>query len=253
MHSPGGDHQRLAYTGGHELAVILDAAITGGQVTVIDTHARHGDASPVHVHNRDDEAFLLLDGQMTVWVGEARHQLRPGGIAFLPRNIPHAVRYDIASRALVLSTPAGFQEEVFRSAGWDLAGQARRLAAHPGLARQGRAAGRGQADRATPRARRLTTPVTAEGWASAGSAQCRPPSFSQQESCTPPPVRPRWASAHLRIARPGRDLTRTTKFWVSGLGRQVLERVQPQASGEHELVMLGWPGAAWHLELVRRP
>jgi quercetin dioxygenase-like cupin family protein len=115
-----GEHQRLAYTGGHELAVILDAAITGGQLTVIDTHARRGDASPVHVHSRDDEAFLLLDGQMTVWVGEARHQLRPGGIAFLPRNIPHAVRYDIASRALVLSTPAGFQEEVFRSAGWDL-------------------------------------------------------------------------------------------------------------------------------------
>jgi quercetin dioxygenase-like cupin family protein len=116
-----GEHQRLAYTGGHELAVILDAAITGGQLTVIDTHARRGDASPVHVHHRDDEAFLLLDGEMTIWIGEARHQLRPGGIAFLPRNIPHAVRYDIASRALVLSTPGGFQETVFRSAGWDLA------------------------------------------------------------------------------------------------------------------------------------
>ena len=64
---------------------------------------------------------------------------------------------------------------------------------------------------------------------------------------------PLLASAHLRIAQPSRDLTRTTKFWVSGLGLQVLERVQPQASGEHELVMLGWPGAAWHLELVRRP
>ncbi len=114
------EHQRLAYTGGHELAVILDAAITGGQLTVIDTHARRGDASPVHVHGRDDEAFLLLDGAMTVWVGEDRHRLLPGGIAFLPRNIPHAVRYDIASRALVLSTPAGFQEEVFRTAGWDL-------------------------------------------------------------------------------------------------------------------------------------
>jgi quercetin dioxygenase-like cupin family protein len=114
------EHQRLAYTGGHELAVILDAAITGGQLTVIDTHARRGDASPVHIHGRDDEAFLLLDGQMTVWVGEERHQLRSGGIAFLPRDIPHAVRYDIASRALVLSTPGGFQETVFRSAGWDL-------------------------------------------------------------------------------------------------------------------------------------
>ena len=40
---------------------------------------------------------------MTVWVGDQRHKLWPGGIAFLPRDIPHAVRCDIASRALVLS------------------------------------------------------------------------------------------------------------------------------------------------------
>jgi quercetin dioxygenase-like cupin family protein len=115
-----GEHQRLAYTGGAELAVILDAAITGGQLAVIENHARRGHASPVHVHGRDDEAFLLLDGEMTVWVGEERHRLLPGGIAFLPRGIPHAVRCDIASRALVLSTPAGSQETVFRTAGWDL-------------------------------------------------------------------------------------------------------------------------------------
>ncbi len=115
------EHQRLAYTGGAELAVILDATITGGQLTVIDTHSRRGDASPVHVHRHDDEAFLLLDGQMTVWAGDQRHILRPGGIAFLPRNIPHAVRCDIASRALVLCTPAGHQEAIFRAAGRDLA------------------------------------------------------------------------------------------------------------------------------------
>jgi quercetin dioxygenase-like cupin family protein len=115
-----GEHQRLAYTGGAELAIILDAAITGGQLTVIESHSRRGDASPVHVHGRDDEAFLLLDGAMTVWVGDQRHQLTPGGIAFLPRNIPHAVRCDIASRALVLTTPAGPQEGVFRAAGRDL-------------------------------------------------------------------------------------------------------------------------------------
>ena len=33
----------------------------------------------------------------------------------------------------------------------------------------------------------------------------------------------------------------------------MLERIQPQAAGEHELVILGWPGAAWHLELVGDP
>jgi quercetin dioxygenase-like cupin family protein len=114
------EHQRLAYTGGGELAILLDAAITGGQLTVIDTRPRRGDASPVHIHHHDDEVFLLLDGAMTVWVGDQRHQLKAGGFAFLPRGIPHAVRYDMASRALVLCTPAGHQEVIFRAAGWDL-------------------------------------------------------------------------------------------------------------------------------------
>ena len=64
---------------------------------------------------------------------------------------------------------------------------------------------------------------------------------------------PRPAASHLRIARPARDLARTERFWAAGLGLRVLERIQPQAEGEHELVMLGWPGAAWHLELVADP
>jgi hypothetical protein len=38
----------------------------------------------------------------------------------LPREFPHAIRFDVASRALILSTPAGPQEGIFQSAGWDL-------------------------------------------------------------------------------------------------------------------------------------
>jgi quercetin dioxygenase-like cupin family protein len=59
-------HQRLDWLGGMELAVILDGAITGNQLTVVEGTARRGDASPVHVHTADDEAFLLLEGTMTV-------------------------------------------------------------------------------------------------------------------------------------------------------------------------------------------
>jgi hypothetical protein len=62
------------------------------------------------------------------------------------------------------------------------------------------------------------------------------------------------ASAHLRIARPPPDLARAEAFWAGGLGGlQVLERAGPHAEQQHELVTLGWPGAAWHLELVTDP
>ena len=113
------EYQRLDWLGTMELAVILDSAATGGQLALVEARAQRGDASPVHIHSRDDEAFLLLEGALTVWVGDQRTQLRPGGIGFLPRQIPHAFRFDTESRALILSTPAG-QENFFRAAGWDM-------------------------------------------------------------------------------------------------------------------------------------
>jgi len=58
---------------------------------------------------------------------------------------------------------------------------------------------------------------------------------------------------HLRIARPSRDLRASERFWVYGLGLQVLFRVDSSAEGGHALLMVGWPGAAWHLELVSDP
>jgi hypothetical protein len=56
---------------------------------------------------------------MTLWVGDQRSQLKPGGVGFLPAKLPHAIRLDVASRALILGTPEGFRR-VFRAAGWDL-------------------------------------------------------------------------------------------------------------------------------------
>ncbi|CRG88477.1 hypothetical protein PISL3812_05507 [Talaromyces islandicus] len=59
-------------------------------------------------------------------------------------------------------------------------------------------------------------------------------------------------SSHLRVARPCRDLEVARRFWVDGLGLSTLWRSPPasQTEGGHELLMVGWPGAAWHVELV---
>lgn len=61
------------------------------------------------------------------------------------------------------------------------------------------------------------------------------------------------ASHHLRLARPSRDLGKAEQFWVEGLGLEVLYRKSPEAEGGHALLMVGWPEAAWHLELVGDP
>lgn len=53
---------------------------------------------------------------------------------------------------------------------------------------------------------------------------------------------------HLRVARPVRDLARTRAMWMKGLGLHELG-----AFADHDGfdgVMLGKPGAGWHLEFT---
>jgi catechol 2,3-dioxygenase-like lactoylglutathione lyase family enzyme len=57
--------------------------------------------------------------------------------------------------------------------------------------------------------------------------------------------------SHIRIARPSRDLAAAERFWVAGLGLSVVYRAEGgKGPGEHDLLMLGWRDASWHLELV---
>jgi catechol 2,3-dioxygenase-like lactoylglutathione lyase family enzyme len=61
-------------------------------------------------------------------------------------------------------------------------------------------------------------------------------------------------SAPMRVARPSRDLTKAREFWVGGLGLEVLwEHTSDGTPEDHSLLMVGWPTAAWHLELVNSP
>jgi hypothetical protein len=40
------------------------------------------------------------------------------------------------------------------------------------------------------------------------------------------------------------------RFWIEGLGLEVLWRSDHEDGGEHDLLVVGWPSAGWHLELV---
>ena len=91
--------------------VRLSGEQTGGAFSLADNLARRGTASPVHVHDRDDETFLVLDGELRVVAGEDDYTAGPGTAAFLPRRLRHAyVVTSATARFLVLHAPAGFEQ-----------------------------------------------------------------------------------------------------------------------------------------------
>jgi quercetin dioxygenase-like cupin family protein len=115
-----GEHERLEWLGGGIMEVLLDAGHTGGGLSVFRSTVPTASASPLHVHPGEDEIFVMLRGNGLIWAGDRRFELTAGGIAFLPRGVPHAYRFTSADvDLLAIATPSGM-ENFFRAAGWDL-------------------------------------------------------------------------------------------------------------------------------------
>lgn len=93
--------------------VKASAADTAGQYTLVDITAPAGLQAPLHVHHREDEGFYVLEGSVTIEVGDETVELGPGEHAYGPRGIPHrfTVGPDGAHMLWVL-TPGGFEDLV---------------------------------------------------------------------------------------------------------------------------------------------
>ena len=97
------------------LALIKAAGTqTGGAFALIEQVCPPGFANPLHMHHAEDEAFYVLEGELTVFIGDQKLQAGPGTYLFGPRDIPHGFRVEGTSpcRLLLLATPAGFEQFV---------------------------------------------------------------------------------------------------------------------------------------------
>ena len=99
------------------LTVKAGGAETGSAFAQIETDDPRGGAPPMHVHHNEDETFYVLEGEVTVLVGDEQLDLSAGDFCFAPRDIPHTyvVRSERA-RMLTTLSPAGL-EELFVSLG----------------------------------------------------------------------------------------------------------------------------------------
>ena len=90
--------------------VHISGSDTDGSFALLESTGPAGDHTPLHVHHHDDEAFYVLEGEVTLWAGDETHVLRAGESAFALKGVPHALRVgDAPARWLVTSTPAGFE------------------------------------------------------------------------------------------------------------------------------------------------
>lgn len=69
---------------------------------------RHGPAA--HVHRHEDDAFYVLDGELTFLLGEREVAAGAGTFVLVPPGVEHTFenRTDTPVRVLNIHTPAGF-------------------------------------------------------------------------------------------------------------------------------------------------
>ena len=96
---------------GNLFSILAGSEDTDGRFALIEILARKGTEPPRHVHQREDEAFYVLEGAVTFYVGEETYEAGPGSFVFLPRGIPHSFVFETdVVRKLNTITPGGIEE-----------------------------------------------------------------------------------------------------------------------------------------------
>ena len=90
---------------------------SAGTLAVVEERARQGCQTPRHVHRREAETFVVLDGALEGWCEGTTHLVEAGSMLHLPPEREHAFRV-VSSSAhfLTLISPAGF-ERFFEATG----------------------------------------------------------------------------------------------------------------------------------------
>jgi mannose-6-phosphate isomerase-like protein (cupin superfamily) len=90
---------------------------TGGAIYFFDSEFGPGVGNRLHVHRYEDEMGYVLEGALAIRLGDQELQLSAGGIAYLPKKIPHALHNPLSttSRYLFAAIPGGYIEHWFEA------------------------------------------------------------------------------------------------------------------------------------------
>jgi quercetin dioxygenase-like cupin family protein len=88
---------------------LAGSADTDDAFDLIESKMRKGTEPPPHVHDREDELFYILSGEIKAFADGKVFTVSAGESVFLPRKTPHAYLIESAEvHLLALMTPGGF-------------------------------------------------------------------------------------------------------------------------------------------------
>jgi quercetin dioxygenase-like cupin family protein len=87
---------------------------TDNALTLFEELSQRGKVTPLHLHPNADETFWVVNGEIRVYVDGTERTVGPGGVASVPRGMPHAMMVT-SETALVLTivTPGCKELEMF--------------------------------------------------------------------------------------------------------------------------------------------
>lgn len=90
---------------------ILASADTNGAMSIVESESPPQSGPPRHIHQQEDEVFVILTGQCDMWLEGTVQHLSAGQAFFVPRGKEHTFRITghLPCRHLVILTPGGFE------------------------------------------------------------------------------------------------------------------------------------------------
>ena len=97
----------LRWMGGTSTYFLATGEQTGGAFCLVDERAVRGESVPLHRHRDDMESFYVLEGEITLFIGEQPGvRASAGSFAHLPGGAVHGFRVESdEARYLILTTP----------------------------------------------------------------------------------------------------------------------------------------------------
>jgi quercetin dioxygenase-like cupin family protein len=111
VHRPGEGERHPA--GAAEILIKATGAETGGSFFLSETTIEPGfPGPPAHVHERLHDMFYVLDGELTVRLGDNSERLGAGTFVCVPPGVVHTFSNDSDApvRFLNFNTPAGWEK-----------------------------------------------------------------------------------------------------------------------------------------------